>query len=157
MYKLSVDHTKIFYDFFASTVGFWENSAEFSAKPAGIQKNSAELSVNSADNSFNSTEFRISKIFLFLSHINYISAKFFQFLMIFFKIFKIRRNQCETIFHCQPNFVTLIRRCSAGVSVLAGSSEQRKGASSSGWEQQRPTAEDGGPTSPTSMGHLNLI
>jgi hypothetical protein len=92
MYKLSVDHTKIFYDFFSSTVGFRENSAEFSAKPAGIQKNSAELSANSADNSVNSTEFRISKIFLFLSHINCISIEFFQFLMIFSKFSKYDRN-----------------------------------------------------------------
>jgi hypothetical protein len=37
MYKLSVGHAKIFYDFFASTAGFRQNSAEFSTKSAGIQ------------------------------------------------------------------------------------------------------------------------
>jgi hypothetical protein len=37
MYKLSVGHAKIFYDFFASTVGFRQNSAEFSTKLAGIR------------------------------------------------------------------------------------------------------------------------
>jgi hypothetical protein len=37
MYKLSVGHAKIFCDFFASTAGFRQNSAEFSAKPAGIR------------------------------------------------------------------------------------------------------------------------
>jgi hypothetical protein len=36
----------------------------------------AELSSNSADNSVNSTEFRSSKIFLFFSHVNCISAEF---------------------------------------------------------------------------------
>jgi hypothetical protein len=35
MYKLSVSHAKIFYDFFASSAGFRQNSAEFFAKPAG--------------------------------------------------------------------------------------------------------------------------
>jgi hypothetical protein len=37
MYKLSVGHAKIFYDIFASTADFRQNSAEFSAKPAGIR------------------------------------------------------------------------------------------------------------------------
>jgi hypothetical protein len=37
MYKLSVGHAKIFYDFFTSTAGFRQNSIEFSAKPAGIR------------------------------------------------------------------------------------------------------------------------
>jgi hypothetical protein len=36
MYKLSIDHAKISYDFFASTVNFWQNLTEFSAKPTGI-------------------------------------------------------------------------------------------------------------------------
>jgi hypothetical protein len=35
MYKLSVGHVKIFCNFFASTTGFQQNSAEFSAKSAG--------------------------------------------------------------------------------------------------------------------------
>jgi hypothetical protein len=37
MYKLSVGHTKIFCDFFASMTGFRQNSAEFFTKPAGIR------------------------------------------------------------------------------------------------------------------------
>jgi hypothetical protein len=37
MYKLSVGHTKIFYDFFASTADFRQNSAKFSTKLAGIR------------------------------------------------------------------------------------------------------------------------
>jgi hypothetical protein len=96
MYKLSVGHAKIFCDFFASTVGFRQNLVEFSAKPVGIrwpnfQKKSAKLSANSADNSVNSTEFHISKILLFISHINYISAKFSQFSMIFLNFLKYNR------------------------------------------------------------------
>jgi hypothetical protein len=66
-----------------------------------------ELSSNSADNSVNSTEFRSSKIFLFFSHVNCISAEFSWFSMIFSEFFKMRRNRWETIFHCSSNFVTL--------------------------------------------------
>jgi hypothetical protein len=76
--------------FFASTAGFQQNSAEFSAKPAGIQW--------PADNSVNSTEFRSSKIFLFLSHVNCISAEFSRFSTNFSEFFKMRRNGWEAIF-----------------------------------------------------------
>jgi hypothetical protein len=68
----------------------------------------AEFLKNSADNSVNSTEFRSSKIFLFLSHVNCISAEFSRFSTNFSKFFKMRRNRWETIFHCSPNFVTLL-------------------------------------------------
>jgi hypothetical protein len=70
-------------------------------------KNPAEFSANSADNSVNSAEFRISKNFMFLLHINYISAEFFQFSTKFSEFSKMRRNRWEAIFHCPLNSVTL--------------------------------------------------
>jgi hypothetical protein len=70
-------------------------------------ENLAELLANLANNSVSLTEFRISKIFLFLSHVNYISAKFFWFSTIFSEFFKMRWNRWEVIFYCPLNFVTL--------------------------------------------------
>jgi hypothetical protein len=46
MYKLSVDHAKIFCDFFDSTAGFRQNSVEFSAKPTDIRLNFQKIQPN---------------------------------------------------------------------------------------------------------------
>jgi hypothetical protein len=84
MYKLSVCHAKIFYDFFASMAGFfykiWPNFL-LNRSEIGC-RNSAALSANSA-------EFRISKKFLFLSHVRCISAEFFRFSPIFSEFYKM--------------------------------------------------------------------
>jgi hypothetical protein len=84
---------------------------------AEFSKDLVELSANLADNSVNSTEFCSSKIFLFLSHINCISAEFSRFSTIFSEFFKMRQNRWEAIFHCSPNFVTLDKDKDGSVSI----------------------------------------
>jgi hypothetical protein len=91
MHKLRVGNANIFCDFFTSTVGFQQNSAEFFAKPAGILLNRA----------VNSIEFRSSNIFLFLSHINYIKTNFFLIFNDFFQNFQNAIKSVGTIFHCR--------------------------------------------------------
>jgi hypothetical protein len=105
MYKLSVGHAKIFCDFFTSTAVF--------------QQNLAELSANSANNSVNSTEFRIFKIFLFISHVNCISANFFQFSTIFSIFFKTSGIQFFTAEFCNTGHYYLTET-GYGVKTRAG-------------------------------------
>jgi hypothetical protein len=93
MYKLSVAHSKIFCDFFASTVGFRQNSVKFPTKPAGNRlPNFLKIRL------INSAEFHISKNLLFLSHVSYILTKKNQFSTIFSKFLKIDGFAAKAIF-----------------------------------------------------------
>jgi hypothetical protein len=106
MYKLSVGHAKKFCGFFASTAGFQKSSAEFSAKPAGIRWSNfwkirpiiRLIRPNFVFSKF-SCSFRTSTAF---------QPNFLGFQWFFSKFFKMRRNRWEVIFHCPPNFVTLV-------------------------------------------------
>jgi hypothetical protein len=105
---------------------------------AKFLKKSVELSTNLTDNSVNLIECYSSKIFQFLSHINYISAEFSQFPMNFFKFFKIRWNQWKTIF--KPNFVTLERHTSSipnGISDTSRTKSQDQTEYTSAFEEGR--------------------
>jgi hypothetical protein len=57
MYKLSVDHTKIFCNFVLQRPVFDKIRPNFLLNRPIIGKNLAELSVNSVDNLINSAEF----------------------------------------------------------------------------------------------------
>jgi hypothetical protein len=106
MYKLSVGHIKIFCGFFASTVGFRQNSTEFFAKPAGNRwPNFQKIQPN----------YRQIRSIIWLIRPNFVFSKIFYsfhmstvFQSNFSKFFKIRRNRWDVIFHCPLNSVTLL-------------------------------------------------
>jgi hypothetical protein len=137
MYKLSVGHAKIFYDFFASLAGFRQNSAEFFAKPAGnrlpkFQKNRPNYRQIRPIIRL----IRPNFVFLKISSQLQFDGIFLIFPDFFFKFYKMGRIHHGTNFPLAPNFVTLVRlrtklqyelnwigRDGMGIDALVGAQE----------------------------------
>jgi hypothetical protein len=105
IYKLSVGHAKIFCDFFTSTTDFRQKSVEFCAKPVGIRwPNYHQIRPIIR---LIWPNFVFPNFFCYFRTSTAFRPNFFDF-NDFFKIFKMRRNRWEAIFHCPTNSVTLV-------------------------------------------------